>query len=136
MKFSPYLAFRGNCREAFDFYAKTFNGKVIMQMTYGEAPPGQEIPGEFREQIMHARIDIGGQFLMGSDAPGERFKPIQGIQISVTVAEPREAERIFNALAEGGSTYMSMQETFWAHRFGMCNDRFGVAWMVNCEKTP
>jgi PhnB protein len=134
MNFSPYLSFKGNCREAFDFYVKTFNGKLIMQSTYGEAPTGQEMCDATRDQIMHARIDIGGQYLMGSDAPGEHFKPSQGIQVSVSVTEPGVAERVFKALAEGGTTFMSMQETFWAHRFGMCTDRFGVPWIVNCEK--
>ncbi|HEY2682193.1 MAG TPA: VOC family protein [Steroidobacteraceae bacterium] len=134
MNFSPYLSFKGNCREAFAFYTKTFNGKLIMQMTYGEAPTGQEMPGATRDQIMHARIEINGQHLMGSDAPGEHYKPSQGIQVAVGVAEPAEAERIFKALSEGGSTYMPMQETFWALRFGMCSDRFGVPWIVNCEK--
>jgi PhnB protein len=84
---------------------------------------------------MHARLEIGAQHLMGSDAPGEHYKPSQGIQVAVSVAEPAEAERIFKALAEGGSTYMPMQETFWALRFGMCSDRFGVPWIVNCEKS-
>ncbi|MGH8232376.1 MAG: VOC family protein [Steroidobacteraceae bacterium] len=134
MKISPHLAFDGTCREAFEFYANTFGGKIIMLMTYGESPAAAQVPADMRDQVIHARVDIGGQYLMGADAPATRFRPAQGIMVMAAVESRTEAERVFNALASNGNVTMPYQETFWAHGFGMCTDRYGVPWMINCEK--
>ena len=134
MQTSTHLHFKGNCREAFDFYARTFGGKIVFQMTYGEAPGCENATAAVREQIIHARIDLGGQYLLGCDAPAERYHAPQGFAVMAAVEKPADAERIFNALADNGTVTMPFQETFWAHRFGMCTDRFGTPWMINCEK--
>ena len=93
-------------------------------------------PPQARDQIIHARLEFGNQAIMGCDAPGERFDTPQGFNVLLTVEEPEEAERVFEALAREGSIGMPFAPTFWAHRFGMCTDRFGIPWMVNCEKAP
>jgi len=134
MQTSTHLHFNGNCREAFDFYAKTLGGKIVFAMTYGEAPGAEKTSAESRNKIIHARIDFGGQFLLGADMPGEHYHTPQGFNVMAAVEQPAEAERIFRTLAEGGKVTMPVQETFWAHRFGMCTDRFGTPWMVNCAK--
>ena len=134
MQTASHLHFNGNCREAFDFYAKTLGGRVVFSMTYGEAPGAQQTTSESRNKIIHARIDFGGQFLLGCDTPAGHYHPPQGFNVMANVEKPAEAQRIFRALAEGGQITMPFEETFWAHRFGMCTDRFGVPWMVNCEK--
>ena len=79
-------------------------------------------------------LDFGSQFLLGCDTPGDRYQAPQGFNVMAAVEEPADAERIFNTLAAGGTVTMPVQETFWAHRFGMCTDRFGIPWMVNCAK--
>lgn len=73
-------------------------------------------------------------YLLGCDAPSDRYQTPQGFNVMAAVDDPDDAERIFKKLAEGGTISMPCQETFWAHRFGMCTDRFGIPWMVNCEK--
>jgi PhnB protein len=78
---------------------------------------------------------VGDKILMGSDAPPDRYKPMQGFSVTLGIDEPAEADRVFHALSEGGSVTMPIQETFWARRFGMLVDRFGTPWMINCEKT-
>jgi PhnB protein len=83
---------------------------------------------------MHARLVFGDNVLMASDAPPGRFRKTQGMEVALNMKEPAEAERIFNALAEGGSIMMPLGETFWAVKFGMLTDRFGTPWMINCEK--
>ena len=83
---------------------------------------------------MHARLMLGDKALMASDAPGGRFEPPKGFHVNIGVDEPAEAERIFHALAENGTVTMPLQETFWATRFGMLVDQFGIPWMINCEK--
>ena len=134
MHTSTHLHFNGNCREAFDFYARTLGGRIVFAMTYAESPSAEEVPAEARDKIIHARIDLGGQFLLGCDAPTQHYHAPQGFNVMAAVEKPAEAERVFNALAAGGKVTMPFEETFWAHRFGMCTDRFGVPWMVNCEK--
>ena len=133
MKTAPHLHFQGNCAEAFKFYADTFGGKIVFSMTYGEAPAGPT-PAEFRDKIIHARLDFGGQFLLGCDATPDHFQPPQGFNVMAAIEEPQEAARTFRALSEGGTITMPFAETFWAKGFGMCTDRFGIPWMVNCEK--
>ncbi len=135
MQINSYLLFTGQCEEAFKFYEKLLGGKIEFMMTHGDTPAESQVPSEWRDKIMHARMSTPGGVLMGSDAPpGRQAKP-QGFSVSVSVEEPAEAERIFNALADGASAVtMPIQETFWARRFGMLTDRFGIPWMINCEK--
>jgi PhnB protein len=134
MQASPHLHFKGNCREAFNFYAETFGGRIAFAMTYGESPAAAQSPPEVRDQIIHARLEFGNHAVMGCDAPGERYQKPQGFNVIATVKELPEAERVFSALARDGTVVMPFGPTFWAHGFGMCTDRFGVPWMVNCEK--
>jgi len=134
MQTSPHLHFKGNCIEAFRFYADTFGGEIEMAMTYGESPAAEHTAADFRDKIIHARINLNGPRLMGCDAPAERYTKPQGFNVLAQVPTPADAERIFATLAQDGRVDMPIQETFWAHRFGMCTDRFGIPWMVNCEK--
>lgn len=129
-----HLHFQGNCSEAFRFYADTFGGRIEMAMTYGEAPSAEPTPAEFRNRIIHARVNLNDQVVMGCDAPPDRYQKPQGFNVIAQVKNAAEAERIFNTLARDGQVVMPFQETFWAHGFGMCTDRFGIPWMINCEK--
>ena len=134
MELVPYLTFKGDCAAAFKFYEKCLGGKIEMMMTNGESPMAEQIPAEQRNKVMHARLSVGGKMLMGSDAPSDRFEKISGVCVSLSVDKPAEAERVFGALSANGTVTMPLQETFWAQRFGMLTDQFGVPWMINCEK--
>jgi len=134
MQTMPHLHFKGNCAEAFRFYAATLGGKIVFSMTYGESPAAEQTPADLRDKIIHARLDLGGHALLGADAAPEHYHTPQGFNVMAGVDQVADAERIFEALAAGGSIMMPMQETFFAHRFGMCTDRFGIPWMVNCAK--
>ena len=134
MQLNPYLSFDGQCEAAFKFYAEALGGQVLMTLTYGETPMSDQTPADWRGKIAHTRMSVGGTMLMGSDSPPDRFEPMKGVTIALGVDEPAEAERVFDALAAGGTVTMPIQETFWAHRFGMLTDRFGTPWMINCEK--
>ncbi len=103
-------------------------------MKFGELPMAEQTDPASRNQVMHARLTVGGNTLMGSDAPSQFRQPMAGFSVCISVDEPAEAERIFHALEEGGTARMPIQETFWARRFGMLTDRFGTPWMINCEK--
>ena len=134
MSVSPHLHFPGNCSEAFRFYADTFGGRIEMAMTYGESPAAEHTPAQFRDRIIHARVSLNDQVIMGCDAPPDRYQKPQGFNVIAQVKDVSDAERIFNTLARDGQILMPFQETFWAHRFGMCTDRYGIPWMINCEK--
>ena len=134
MQLNPYLSFDGQCEAAFKFYAEALGGQVLMTLTYGETPMSDQTPADWRGKIAHTRMSVGGTMLMGSDSPPDRFEPMKGVTIALGIEEPAEAERVFQALAAGGTVTMPIQETFWARRFGMLTDRFGTPWMINCEK--
>lgn len=136
MQLIAYLNFNGDCKEAFEFYEKCLGGKIVAMVPFGETPAGGHVPAASRGQIMHARLVVGDQVLMGSDCtPQHPYQGVTGCAVALVTNDPAEGERIFNALADGGSIQMPYQETFWAVRFGMVTDRFGVPWLINCEKS-
>ena len=134
MQLQPYLNFNGDCAEAFKLYEKVLGGKIEGMMTHGDSPMAEQTPPEWQDRIMHARLVVGDAVLMASDAPPEYYAKPQGTYVSINVKTTSEGERIFNALAEGGSVQMPFEKTFWAAGFGMLVDRFGIPWMVNCEE--
>jgi PhnB protein len=134
MQLNPYLMFNGDCEAAFKFYERVLGGKIAAMMHYGTSPMAGKIPAEWNGKVMHARLTVGNLVLMGSDPPPGQSEPMKGFKISLGIEDPADAERIFNALAEGGKVEMAIQPTFWALRFGMLVDRYGTPWMVNCEK--
>ena len=133
MLLNPYLTFKGQCEAAFKFYEQCLGGKITA-FTFEGSPMAGQMPKEWQKKIMHASLTIGDQVLMGSDPPPDRYQPPQGFSVSLSIDKPAEADRAFHALAEGGTVTMPIQETFWAQRFGMLVDRFGIPWMINCEK--
>jgi PhnB protein len=135
MQMNPYLGFAGKCEAAFKFYEKVFGGKIVMMMKYGDGPMAGQTPPEMKDHVMHARMTVGDDvLLMGSDAPPQMYEPMKGMTVSVSIDKPADADRVFAALAEGGTVRMPIQETFWAQRFGMLTDQFGTPWMINCER--
>ncbi len=134
MQLNPYLFFNGKCEAAFRFYEKVLGGKIVAMMTHEETPIADQVAPEMRKAIIHARLTIGDKVIMGSDSPPDRYDAAKGFSVTVGVEEPAEAERIFAALAKDGTIRMPMEETFWAHRFGMLVDQYGIPWMINCEK--
>ncbi|GAC1620015.1 MAG: VOC family protein [Nevskia sp.] len=135
MTLNPYLFFVDQCEAAFKFYAQLLGAEILMMQKLGDSPMAAGAPASSHGMIIHARLAIGDQLLMGSDSPKEHFEKPQGYAVTLGVDTPAEAERVFKALAEGGSIKMPLEKTFWAERFGMLVDRYGISWMINCE-TP
>ncbi len=134
----PYLSFNGNCREAMRFYEQTLNGKIKVMMSGAETPMASQIPKEFADRIMNAQLELpGGALLYGGDAPGHMpYEGVKGVSITLNFATVEEGEAIFNALSKGGTVTMPYSPTFWAKKFGMLTDRYGVHWIINGELTP
>jgi PhnB protein len=132
MQLNPYLLFNGQCETAFKFYEKCLGGKIEAMIPHAGTPAESSVPAEWRDKIMHASMTVDGAVLMASDAPPEHYQAPKGFSVSINLKDAAEAERIFNALAENGTVKMPLQQTFWATRFGMLTDRWGIPWMINC----
>jgi PhnB protein len=134
MRMNPYLTYQGQCEEAFGFYHEILGGKITHMQSHGDSPIADQVPPEWYPLILHARLVVGDVVLMGGDGPPcPDGRNGQGSRMSVTLSldEVAEAGRIFGALAEGGKIHMPMGQTFWAERSGMCEDRYGIPWIVN-----
>jgi PhnB protein len=133
---NAYLNFNGNCAEAFRFYEKCFGGKIEMLMTNGESPIREQTPPEHHNRVMHVRMKVGNDVLMGSDCQPGHYSAPHGMCVSISAPTPVEAQRIFSDLSAGGKITMPFEQTFWSLGFGMATDRYGIPWMVNCEVAP
>ena len=132
MKLNTYVNFDGKCAAAFRYYEQHLGGRVVMLMTHAEAPQQTPIDPEWKDAVLHARITIGGTDLLGADIP--RAEPMRSAYLTLNVGSDGDAERIYAALADGGSVLMPMEETFFASRFGQVRDRFGINWMILHER--
>jgi PhnB protein len=129
MAFRPYLFFGGTCREAFTRYQEIFGGELTLMAM--KDVPGEEPPADQADIIIHAAITIGDDLLMASDDPTtDEVGPVQGMMVSYDAEDVNDANRVFDALAEGGTVTQPVQPTFFSDAFGMCVDRFGIPWMV------
>ena len=132
MKLDIYLNYAGKCEEAFRFYEQHLGGRITGMMRHGEMP-GSRMPEEWKNAILHARIEIAGTVLMGADIPGS--EPMRSAYLTLTVDSAEEAERLYALLSEGGQNFMKMEETFFATRFAQLRDRFGTSWMLLAERS-
>ena len=145
---TPYLSFPGNTRAVFAFYAQALGGRVTAMLTHGDLPPPppDQPPPPMPEgcapppadAVMHACLQLpGGALLMAGDVPpGMPFDGMHGVMLALQYDTEAEAERAFNALADGGQVTMPLSPTFWAKTFGMLTDRHGVSWAVNGAPIP
>lgn len=134
MQVQPYLSFEGRCDEAIEFYKKAIDAKVEMLMRFKEAPDQSMTSPENADKVMHAALRAGDAMLLMSDGRCTGGANFNGIALALSVATDADAERIFNALAEGGKVNMPLTKTFFSSRFGMLADKFGVGWMVLVER--
>ena len=132
IKLNTYLNYKGNCREAFEFYEKHLGGKITMISTFGDMWDKEMIHPGWDDKILHARIEIGNGILMGADIPAA--EPMRSAYMTLSSSEDSEIERIYNLLSDGGKIFIKMQKTFFASRFGMLRDKFGTNWMLLCEE--
>ena len=133
MELDIYLNYGGNCEEAFRFYEQHLGGRITFMMRHGEIQ-NPNVPADWGNAILHARIEIGGTVVMGADIPPDRFKPMRSAYLSLLLDSDEEADRIYALLSEDGEIFMKMEETFYASRFAMLRDRFGTSWMLLHER--
>ena len=135
MKLVTSLSFQGQCRAAFDFYAKVLGGKVTAAFPYGEGPPDMPVDPKHKDWLMHCWLEAGDQALMGADMAPEFApnidKPKNGFDVTLHTEDHDQARGWFDRLADGGHVVMAFGETFWSPGFGSLVDKFGVPWMIN-----
>ncbi len=131
--FNAYLFFDGTAAQAMPFYRSVLGGRLEV-MTFAQMPGAEQekMPPATAARVMHACLSFDGGTLMASDTmEGQPWEGMKGFSLTLNHDTVADAERVFGALAEGGTVVMPLARTFWAERFGMCNDRFGTPWMVN-----
>ncbi len=128
---NPYIAFKGNCRQAIEFYRNALGAEVLFTQTVGESPMSNMGPAE---NIMHCTIKVGNSTIMMCDDPSPEATTGDGnISLAIGLNDPERAKQLFGNLAKEGSVVMPLDKTYWAEAFGMVTDKFGVKWMVNCD---
>lgn len=140
MKIVTSLSFQGQCREAFEFYARVLGGEIKAAVPYGEGTPDMPVAPEQKNWLMHCWLEIGDQAIMGADMGKEWApsidKPKNGFDVTLHFDDPDKAKAVFDALSEGGKVVMPFAATFWSPGYGSFIDKFGVPWMVNTAGAP
>ena len=131
MKLDIYVNYPGHCEDAFRFYEQHLKGKITGIARHGEQP-NPNIPDNWKNAVLHARIEIGGSVLMGADIPNA--EPMRSAYLTLRLDSAKEAEQIYAILTDGGQVFMKMEETSFASRFAMLRDRFGTSWMLLHER--
>jgi len=127
MQLDIYVNYRGRCEEAFRFYEQHLGGKLAGLVRHGDQP-NPNIPADWKEKVLHARIEIGGTVVMGADIP--QAESMRSAYLSLTVDREEDAERLYALLTDGGEVFMKLEKTPFANRFAMIRDRFGTSWML------
>ena len=132
IKLDVYVNYPGDCKEAFQFYEQHLGGKITMMLTHQQQPNAANVPADWKNAILHARIEIGDTVLMGADIPNA--EPMRSAYLTLRFDSEKKAEEVYTLLSEGGEIFMKMEETFFASRFAMLRDKFGTSWMLLHER--
>ena len=135
MQINPYLSFKGECEAAFKFYEQCLGGQLGAIFRYGGSPLAGQVPDDWSDKVMHGNLTLGDQVLMGGDVAPDRYEEPRGFSLSIQIKSTADAERIFRELGKDGRVVVPLEKTFWAARFGMVVDRFGIPWLINCEES-
>jgi PhnB protein len=129
---TPYIAFKGNCREAIEFYKNALDAEVLFTQTVGNSPMPDMGPAD---NIMHCTVKVGDTTIMMCDdmRPGTPVAD-SNISLAIGLSDPERAKEMFGKLAKDGSVVVPLAKTYWADAFGLLTDKFGIKWMVNCEQ--
>ena len=129
----PYLFFDGKCEEALEFYKGAVGAKVEMLMRFKENPEPGHMPPNSGEKVMHAAFRVGDTQVLASDGMCAGAPSFQGFGLTLNAKDDAEAEKLFAAVGKGGKVQQPLVKTFFASKFGMVADKFGIMWMVIAE---
>jgi PhnB protein len=132
MEVSTYLSFNGDCEAAFQFYKECLGASIGQVFRYRGTPLADQVPADWQDKVMHASVTLGSQVIMGADEPPTRYEEAKGFSLLMHLDDADAAERIFGQLSMNGRVIIPLTKTFWADRFGVVVDPFGVRWQINC----
>ena len=127
MQLDAYVNYRGTCEDAFRYYEQHLGGRITGLARHRDQP-NPNIPDNWKDKVLHARIEIGATIVMGADIPNA--EPMRSAYLTLTLDSEQDAERIYAALTEGGEIFMKLERTPFANRFAMLRDKFGASWML------
>ena len=133
MQVNPYLSFKGDCEAAFKLYEQCLGARIGGLFRYAGSPLAGQVPADWSDKVMHGNLTIGDQVIQGADVAPQAYEAPKGFSFSIQLTSTSDAERIFRELGAGGKVLMPLEKTFWAERFGMIVDRFGIPWLINCD---
>jgi PhnB protein len=133
MQMNPYLSFNGQCEAAFKLYENCLGGQLGAIFRYAGSPFADQVPADWQDKVMHGSVTVGKQLLAGADVVPDLYEAPKGFSLSLQMKDTAEAERIFRELGKNGRVVMPLEKTFWAERFGVVVDPFGIQWQINCE---
>ena len=133
MQVTTYLSFNGQCEAAFKMYEQCLGGQIGAIFRYAGTSMATDVPADWQDKVMHGCVTVGGQELNGADVAPDRYEEPKGFSLAIQLKSTAEAERIFEELSKDGTVVLPLAQTFWAARFGMVVDRFGISWLINCE---
>jgi len=133
MEMIPYLDFEGDCEAAFRFYEQCLGGTLGPVFRYAGTPLADQVPADWQDKVMHASFTLGRHILMGADVAPDRYEEPKGFSLCLQLNDTADAERMFSELSTGGRIVTPLAKTFWAERFGVVVDRFGITWLINCD---
>ena len=126
MRLDIYVNYRGNCEQAFRFYEQHLDGKITGIVRHGEQP-NPALPADWKDKVLHGRIEIGSTVLMGADIP--QAEPMRSAYLTLSLDREEDAERVYALLTDGGEIFMKRDKSPFANRFAMLGDRLGTSWM-------
>ncbi|MBA2687224.1 MAG: VOC family protein [Gemmatimonadaceae bacterium] len=127
MRLDVYVNYRGSCEEAFRFYEQHLGGKITRMIRHGDMP-NPATPADWKEKVLHARMEIGTTVLMGADIA--HAEPMRSAYLALSLDREEDAETTYALLADGGEIFMKLAKTPFANRFAMLRDRFGTSWLL------
>ena len=133
MKVNPLLNYNGQCEAAFKFYEQCFGAKIGAMFRYAGTPMLDQVPAGWDDKVMHANVTIGDLLLQAGDVAPDQYEQPKGFSLSIQLSSTSEAERMFEMLAKEGTVVMPLEKTFWAARFGVVVDPYGIRWLINCD---
>jgi PhnB protein len=135
MQMTTYVSFNGQCEAAFKCYEQCLGARLGAIFHFAGTPMADQVPADWQDKVMHGNLTIGDQVLMGGDVSPDRYEEPKGFSLSLQMKDVTEAERVFHELSKDGKVVLPLEKTFWAARFGMVVDRFGIPWLINCEES-
>ena len=133
MQVNPYLSFKGQCEAAFKLYEQCLGAQVGTIFRYAGTPMADQVPADWQDKVMHGSVTFGDQVLMGGDVAPDRYEEPKGFSLSRPHRQPDRGRSHLSRTGPDGRILMPLEKTFWAERFGMVVDRFGIPWLINCE---